>query len=138
VRGICGFLGANASIENCGLVSGALQSHTFKLPLPPLPIWLSLEVKLQMVEVEIHKHPPTTSETENTTLDINEIVGKVRSFVDSIRTMQSDGQPLKVSLEGFNVAVGKDHDEYEFALKLNLVFKPQASKPETACRTETA
>jgi hypothetical protein len=79
-----------------------------------------------LVEVEIHKHPPTTSETENTTLDINEIVGKVRSFVDSIRTMQSDGQPLKVSLEGFNVAVGKDHDEYEFALKLNLVFKPQA------------
>jgi len=39
--------------------------------------------------------------------------------------MQSDGQPLKVSLEGFNVTVGKEHDEYEFALKLNLVFKPQ-------------
>lgn len=83
-----------------------------------------------MVEIEIHKQPPTT-QPENTTLDINEIVGKVRSFVDSIRTMQSDGQPLKVSLEGFNVTVGKEHDEYEFALKLNLVFKPQA-KPEAA------
>lgn len=90
-----------------------------------------------MVEVDIHKHP-TTGQSENTTLDINEIVGKVRSFVDSIRTMQSDGQPLKVSLEGFNVAVGKDRDEYEFALKLNLVFKPQAAKGETACRSESA
>lgn len=84
-----------------------------------------------MVEIEIHKHPPESGESENTTLDINEIVGKVRTFVDSIRTMQTDGQPLKVSLEGFNVTVGKDHDEYEFALKLNLVFKPQ-EKPDVA------
>jgi hypothetical protein len=90
-----------------------------------------MEVKLQMVEIEIHKHPPA-SEPENTTLDINEIVGKVRSFVDSIRMMQTEGQPMKVSLEGFNVTVGKDHDEYEFALKLNLVFKPQQAKTEAA------
>jgi hypothetical protein len=84
-----------------------------------------------LVEIEIHKAPTSTTQTENTTLDINEIVGKVRSFVDSIRTMQTDGQPLKVSLEGFNVTVGKEHDEYEFALKLNLVFKLQ-TKPEAA------
>lgn len=78
-----------------------------------------------MVEIEVHKAQTETSPPQNTTLDINDIVTRVRSFVDSIRTMQSDGQPMKVSLEGFNVTVGKEHDEYEFALKLSLVFKPQ-------------
>jgi hypothetical protein len=81
-----------------------------------------------MVEVEIHKRPPA-AQPETSTLDINDIVGKVRNFVDSIRTMQSDGQPMKVSVEGFNVTVGKEHDAYEFGLKLNLVIKPQTAKP---------
>lgn len=85
-----------------------------------------------MAEIEIHKAPTPTNPPESTTLDINDIVNKVRSFVDSIRTMQSDGQPLKVSLEGFNVTVGKEHDEYEFALKLNLVLKPQEAKCDVA------
>jgi uncharacterized protein (DUF1501 family) len=83
-----------------------------------------------MVEIEVHKAPTPTNPPETTTLDINDIVSKIRQFVDSIRTMQSDTQPLKVSLEGFNVTVGKEHDEYEFALKLNLVLKPQENKCE--------
>ena len=58
---------------------------------------------------------------------MNEIVGKIRTFVDSIRDMSANGEPMKVSVEGFNVSVGKDHDEYEFALKLSLVFKPKAA-----------
>jgi hypothetical protein len=32
---------------------------------------------------------------------------------------------MSVTVEGFNVAVSKEHGEYEFALKLNLVFKPK-------------
>lgn len=81
-----------------------------------------------MVEIEVHKaQPGSTTGTENTSLDVNEIIGKVRSFVDSIREMSSEGEPMKVSLEGFNVTVGKDHDEYEFALKLSLVLKPKSA-----------
>lgn len=80
-----------------------------------------------MVEVEIHKAPPETEEIETTSIDINEIVGKVRSFIDTIRTMQSNGEPLKATVEGFNVTIGKEHDEYEFALKLKLILKPQTA-----------
>ncbi len=80
-----------------------------------------------MVEIEVRKAQPSTTSTENTSLDINEIIGKVRGFVDSIREISSEGEPMKVSLEGFNVTVGKDHDEYEFALKLSLVLKPKSA-----------
>jgi hypothetical protein len=41
--------------------------------------------------------------------------------------MQSEGEPMKVTVEGFNVTVAKEHDEYEFALRLNLVIKPQTA-----------
>jgi hypothetical protein len=81
-----------------------------------------------VVEIEVRKaQTGSTANIENTSLDINEIIGKVRGFVDSIREMSSEGEPMKVSLEGFNVTVGKDHDEYEFALKLSLVFKPKTA-----------
>jgi hypothetical protein len=81
-----------------------------------------------VVEIEVRKaQPGSTTSTENTSLDVNEIIGKVRGFVDSIREMSSEGEPMKVSLEGFNVTVGKDHDEYEFALKLSLVLKPNSA-----------
>lgn len=80
-----------------------------------------------MVEIEVRKAQPCPTSTENTSLDINEIIGKVRGFVDSIREMSSEGEPMKVSLEGFNVTVGKDHDEYEFALRLSLVIKPKSA-----------
>ncbi len=79
----------------------------------------------QVVEIDVHKSDSETGETTNTNLDINEIIGKVRNFVDGIRDMSSGNEPMSVSVEGFNIAVSKEHGEYEFALKLNLVFKPK-------------
>lgn len=80
-----------------------------------------------MVEIEVHKAEPTTGQTETTSLNVNEIIGKIRSFVDTIKTLQGNEEPMKVTVEGFNVTVGKEHDEYEFALKLNLTLKPTAA-----------
>jgi hypothetical protein len=79
-----------------------------------------------VVEIEAHKTEPT-GKTQTTSIDISEIVGKVRGFIDTIRTMQSEGEPMKVTVEGFNVTVAKEHNEYEFALKLNLAIKPQTA-----------
>jgi hypothetical protein len=83
-----------------------------------------LEVKL-VVEIDVHKIEPGSGQTTSTNLDINEIVGKIREFVGSIHDMSSGAEPMSVSVEGFNVAVSKDKGEYEFALKLNLVFRPK-------------
>jgi hypothetical protein len=86
-----------------------------------------------VVEIEVRKAEPGTDQTTSTNLDINEIIGKVRSFVDGIRDMSSDNEPMSVSVEGFNVAVSKEHGEYEFALKLNLAFRPKTiiAEPQT-------
>jgi hypothetical protein len=84
-----------------------------------------LEVKL-VVEIDVHRTEPGTTETTTTSLDINEIVAKIRDFVGSIKDMSSGAEPMSVSVEGFNVAVSKDKGEYEFALRLNLVLRPKS------------
>lgn len=78
-----------------------------------------------MVEIDVRKSEPETGTTTSTTIDINEIIGKVRNFVDGIKDMSSGAEPMTVVVDGFNVAVSKEHGEYEFALKLNLVLKPK-------------
>lgn len=78
-----------------------------------------------MVEIEVHKIEPGTEKVESTTLDINEIIGKVRTFIDSVKSMQTNGEPMAVSVDGFNFSVGKTQGEYDLTLKLNLSFKPK-------------
>ncbi len=80
-----------------------------------------------MVEIEVHKTEPGTEQTETTNLDVNEIIGKVRNFVDSVRSMSSSGEPMAVSVEGFNFSVGKVGSEYDLTVKLNLTFKPKTA-----------
>lgn len=43
----------------------------------------------------------------------------------SVREMSGGGQPMSVSVEGFNFSVGKADGEYILGVKLNLVFKPK-------------
>ncbi|MGE5555008.1 MAG: hypothetical protein ACM3UY_01900 [Methanocella sp.] len=82
-----------------------------------------------MVEIEVRKEEPT-GKTQTADIDINEIVSKVRGFIDTIKSMQDSGEPMKVAVEGFNIAFAKEHGEYEFTLKLNLTLKPQSQKCE--------
>lgn len=71
-----------------------------------------LEVSL-VVEIEVRKSEADTEKTTSANLDVNEIIGKVRDFVDSIKEMPvGGGQPMAVSVEGFNFSVGKADGEY--------------------------
>ena len=78
-----------------------------------------------MVEIEVHKSETGTNKAESASLDVNEIIGKVRTFVDSIKEMRSNGEPMEVSVEGFNFAVDKMEGGYDLTLKVNLTFKPK-------------
>lgn len=80
-----------------------------------------------MVEIEVRKSEAGTERTSSTNLDVNEVINKVRDFVDSIREMSADVQPMAVSVEGFNFSVGKADGEYTLGVKLSLVFKPKES-----------
>ncbi len=101
------------------------QSHIFKKAITLL--WDSfLEVKC-MVEIEVRKSETPMQSGSSTSLDVNEIIGKVRDFVSSVRQMSPSGEPMQVSVEAFNVSVGKENGQYDFTLKLSLVFKPKAA-----------
>lgn len=80
-----------------------------------------------MVEIGVRREEPT-GKTETAEIDINEIVGKVRGFIDTIKSMQENGKPMKVTVEGFNIALAKEHGEYEFTLKLNITLKPKSEE----------
>ncbi|MCW4003419.1 MAG: hypothetical protein NWE95_05860 [Candidatus Bathyarchaeota archaeon] len=78
-----------------------------------------------MVEIEVCKATPSTEEeTQTTTLDINEMINRVRDFVNSIKNMYGNGQPMDITVEAFNFSIGKTGTEYELSVKLNLTFKP--------------
>lgn len=79
-----------------------------------------------MVEIEVRKATPSTEEeTQTTTLDINEMINRVRDFVNSIKNMYGNGQPVDITVEAFNFSIGKTGTEYELSVKLNLTFKPR-------------
>ncbi|MCW3995741.1 MAG: hypothetical protein NWE98_06295 [Candidatus Bathyarchaeota archaeon] len=80
-----------------------------------------------MVEIEVRKAEPHPEKTESTNIDITEIIGKIRGFIDTIRTMSSEGTPMGAHVEAFNFSVGKVDGEYELTLKLNLAFKPKTA-----------
>ena len=79
-----------------------------------------------VVEIEVGKSEPGTEQTDTTNLDVNEIIGKVRKFVDSGRRMLNTRELMAVSVDDFNVSFGKVGKEYELTVKLNLTIKPKA------------
>jgi hypothetical protein len=78
-----------------------------------------------MVEIEIRKSEPGAETVESTNLNINEIIGQVRSFIENVREMSSGGEPMAVNVEKFNFSVGKANGEYDLTLSLNLTLKPK-------------
>ena len=78
-----------------------------------------------MVEIEVRKSEAGTEKVSSSILDVNAIIGRVRDFVGSVRELSAGGQPMDVSVEGFNFSVGKAGGEYDLTLKLNLAFKPK-------------
>jgi hypothetical protein len=83
-----------------------------------------------LAEIEVRKAEAEGAKpTETASLDVNEIIGKVKTFVDSVRQMRTGEEEMTVNVEDFNVSVGKEKGEYDFNLKLNLLLKPK--KPQT-------
>ena len=79
-----------------------------------------------LVEVEVHKSELVTEKTQTATLDLKELVDKVRDFVDKIKEMNVGGEPMAVSVDGFNFSVGKAGGKYDLKVSVNLGLKPKA------------
>ena len=58
-------------------------------------------------------------------LDVSEIIGRVRGFVDSVREISAGGEAMVVSVVGFNFSVGKAAGAVDLCLNLVLAVKPK-------------
>ena len=78
-----------------------------------------------MVEIEVRKSEPSTAEAKTTTIDIGEIINKVRDLIDSARQMSPEGKPVNVKLESFNFTFGKENGEYDLNVTTRLTIAPK-------------
>ncbi len=78
-----------------------------------------------MVEMEIRQSKPETETVTTTNIDINQIIGKIREFIESIRGMSGDGKPMTVRVDSFNFAVDKDKEEYTVTFRSKLAITPK-------------
>jgi hypothetical protein len=87
-----------------------------------------------LAEIEVRKAADVegAKTTQTASLDVNEIIGKVKTFVDSVRDMGAGKENMTVNVEDFNVSMSKEKGAYEFNLKLNMLVKPQKTQePQT-------
>jgi hypothetical protein len=78
--------------------------------------------------VEVRKSGAEPVKIASASLDVNEIIGKVRDFVDNIKERSLDGEPMAVSVEGFNFSVGKAEGKYDLSLSVSMALKPKEPK----------
>jgi polysaccharide deacetylase 2 family uncharacterized protein YibQ len=81
-----------------------------------------------MVEIEVSKSEAGTEKASNVKLDVNEIISKVRDFVESFKETSLGGQRMAVDIEGFKFSVGKADGKYDLNLNVNLSFIPKGPK----------
>ena len=78
-----------------------------------------------MVECNDSKAGADSEQVSGMSFNINDIIGQISNFVGNIRDFSSNGEPMSIKVEGFNIAVSKNQGQYEFALSLRLVIKPK-------------
>jgi hypothetical protein len=85
-----------------------------------------------MVEIEVSESEAGTAKASTVKLDVNEIISKVRYFVDSLKETSLGGQLMAVDVEGFKFSVGKADGNYDLNLSVSLSFMPKGPKVMSA------
>jgi len=76
------------------------------------------------VEVEVSQYEDG-EKFASAKMDVNEIISKVRDFVDNIKETMVDGQRMAVGVENFNFSVGKTEEKYNLKLNVSFSFSPK-------------
>ncbi len=83
-----------------------------------------------MVDVEVLKSETDSDKATTAKFDVNDIISRVRDFVESIKETSLGGQRMAVNVEGFNFSVGKEGKKYDLSVSVNLSFIPKTSEVE--------
>ena len=83
-----------------------------------------------MVEVEVPNSSTGSKKATTANFDVNDLISRVRDFVDSIKEASLGGQRMTVNVEGFNFSVGKEGKKYDLSVSVNLSFNPKTTEAE--------
>ena len=79
-----------------------------------------------MVDVEIEVSQYKDGEKfASAKMDVNEIISKVRDFVDNIKETSLGGHRVAVAVENFQFSVGKYEGKYKLKLNVSFLFTPK-------------
>lgn len=76
------------------------------------------------VEVEVSQYADGEKFT-SAKMDVNEIISKVRDFVDSVKETTVDGKRMEVGVDNFNFSIGKTEGKYNLKLNVTFSFSPK-------------
>jgi hypothetical protein len=108
----------------------ALCSHTCLKRLSPVfCCCFGGDFGLVDVEFEVHSGDGEKEKVANVSVDVNDLVDRVRDFVESIRETSLGGNKVAVNVEGFNFSVGKNGGKYDLKVNVSLSFTPKEAKP---------
>ena len=80
-----------------------------------------------MVKIEVGKSQPLKVNVSETTIDINQIMNKVKEKAANVSSPTLFGQPIDMKLDGFNFSVGKSNRNYKLGVVLELGIKRKPS-----------
>jgi hypothetical protein len=81
-----------------------------------------------LVEIEERKSEADSEKTASANLDVNEIIGKVRDLVDSIKETSIGGKRMAINVDGFNFSVGSSGGKFDLKFGVNLSFTPKTQE----------
>ena len=58
-------------------------------------------------------------------MDVNELISKVRDFVEGIKETSVGGQRMAVGVDNFNFSIGKSDGKYNLKLNVACSFSPK-------------
>ena len=80
-----------------------------------------------MVDVEASRSDGGPVKVSVGNFDVNELIGKVRGFVDNLKTVPVGSQKLAVSVEGFSFSVGQSGGKLDLKIGVDLAFTPKVA-----------
>ena len=83
-----------------------------------------------MVDVEVFKSETDSDKATTAKFDVNDIISRVRDFVESIKETSLGGQRMAVNVDGFSFSVGKEGKKYDLSVSVNLSFISKTSEAE--------
>ena len=76
------------------------------------------------VEVEVSRFE-AGEKVANAKMNVNEIISKVRDFVDSIKETSLGTHRMAIGVDNFNFSVGKSEGKYKLKLNASFSFAPK-------------